>query len=52
MGLGITWRFVVIAGIITPLIWVITTVSLLLTPLITTHEPPSKGGPGLRRTCA
>ena len=30
-----------IRGVISPLIWVITTVTLLITPLITTHEPPS-----------
>ena len=30
-----------------PLIWVITIVTLLITPLITTHEPPSRGS-GLR----
>ena len=32
------------SGIIGPLIWVITIVTLLITPLITTHEPPSRGG--------
>ena len=31
----------VISGIISPLIWVITIVILLITPLITTHEAPS-----------
>ena len=30
-----------ISGAISPLIWVITIVTLLITPLITTHEPPS-----------
>ena len=34
---------VVISGVISPLVWVITIVTLLITPLITTHEPPSKG---------
>ena len=33
---------VVISEVISPLIWVITTVTLLITPLITTHEPPSE----------
>ena len=28
--------------VISPLIWVITIVTLLITPLITTHEPPSR----------
>ena len=37
--LGGSW--VVISGVISPLIWVINTVTLLITPLITTHEPPS-----------
>ena len=37
--LGGSW--VVISGVISPLIWVINTVTLLMTPLITTHEPPS-----------
>ena len=31
-----------ISGVISPLSWVITLVTLLITPLITTHEPPSK----------
>ena len=31
------------SGVISPLIWLITIVSLLITPLITTHEPPSIG---------
>ena len=38
--LGGSW--VVISGVISPLIWVIIIVTLLITPLITTHEPPSK----------
>ena len=38
--LGGSW--VVISGAISPLIWVITIVTLLIIPLITTHEPPSK----------
>ena len=29
-------------GFLSPLTWVITIVTLLITPLITTHEPPSK----------
>ena len=37
--LGGSW--VVISGVISPLIWVITIVTLLITPLKTTHEPPS-----------
>ena len=37
--LGGSW--VVISGVIIPLIWDITIVTLLITPLITTHEPPS-----------
>ena len=36
--LGGSW--VVISGVISPLIWVITIVILLVTLLITTHEPP------------
>ena len=31
---------VVVSGVVNPLIWVII-VTLLITPLITTHEPPS-----------
>ena len=38
--LGGSW--VVISRVISPLIWVITIVTLLITPLITTHEPPSR----------
>ena len=37
--LGGSW--VVISGVISPLIWAIIKVTLLITPLITTHEPPS-----------
>ena len=37
--LGGSWA--VISGVVSPLIWVITIVTLLITPLITTHEPPS-----------
>ena len=37
--LGGSW--VVISGVISPLIWVIILVTLLITPLITTHEPAS-----------
>ena len=32
---------VVISGVISPLIWVISIVTLLIALLITTHEPPS-----------
>ena len=40
MGLlGGSW--VVISGVISFLTWVISIVTLLITPLITTHEPPS-----------
>ena len=38
--LGGSW--VVISGVISPQIWVIAIVTLLVTPLITNHEPPSK----------
>ena len=40
---------VVICGVISPLIWVITIVILLITLLTTNHEPPSRtveGRPG------
>ena len=37
--LGGSW--VVISGTISPLIWVRSIVTLLITLLITTHEPPS-----------
>ena len=36
--LGGSW--VVISGVTTPLIWVITIVTLLISPLITTHHEP------------
>ena len=39
--LGGSW--VLISGVISPLIWVTSIVTLLLTLLITTHEPPSAG---------
>ena len=39
--LGGSW--VVISRVISPLIWVISIVTLLLTLLITTLEPPSTG---------
>ena len=48
-GLGIRWlrvlggSGVVISRVISPLVWVISIVTLLITLLITTHEPPSKG---------
>ena len=34
--------YVVISGVISPSIWAMTTVTLIMSPLITTHEPPSK----------
>ena len=37
--LGGSW--VVISGVLSPLIWVIIIVTLLITPLITAHEAPS-----------
>ena len=37
--LGGAW--VVISGVVSPLIWDITVVTLLITPLITNHEAPS-----------
>ena len=37
--LGGSW--VVISGAVSPLIWVISIVALLITLLVTTHEPPS-----------
>ena len=40
--LGGSW--VVISGVVSPLIWVISVVTLLIIPLITTHEPPSNLG--------
>ena len=39
--LGGSW--VVISRVISPLIGLITIVTLLITSLITTHEPPSRG---------
>ena len=38
--LGGSW--IVISRVISPLIWVISIVTLLITLLITTHEPPSR----------
>ena len=47
-GLGLGWgdpilrgSWVVISGVTSPLVKDITAVTLLITPLITTHEPPS-----------
>ena len=40
--LGGSW--VVISRVISPLIWAITIVTLLITPLLTSHEPPSTKG--------
>ena len=37
--LGGSWA--VISGVISLLIWIISEVTLLITPRITTHEPPS-----------
>ena len=34
--------WVVISGVISPLIWAIIIVTLLIIPLIATHEPPSR----------
>ena len=56
--LGGSW--VVISGVISPLIWVITIGSLLITPLIANHEPPSSrrgwfkqcGGKGFRQSAS
>ena len=41
-GLLLEGSWVVISGVISPLIWVIIIVTLLITQLITTHEPPSR----------
>ena len=38
--LGGSW--LVISGVISPPIWVVTMVTLLITPRITTHESPSR----------
>ena len=39
----LTWRFMgSYSGVISPPIRVISMATLLITPLITTHEPPSK----------
>ena len=40
--LGGSW--VVISGVLSPLIWVIIMVTLITTTLITNHEPPSRVG--------
>ena len=39
--LGASW--VVVGGVIGLLIWVILAATLLITPILTTHEPPSRG---------
>ena len=31
-----------ISGVMSPLIWVVSTITLLITLLMTTHEPPSR----------
>ena len=36
-------RELVISGVVSPLIWVRSIVTLLITLLIATHEPPSRG---------
>ena len=41
--LGGSW--LVISGVISPLTWVISLVTLLITPRITTHELPSRMSP-------
>ena len=38
--LGGSW--VVISGVVSPLVWVLSGVTLLIAPLISTHEPPSR----------
>ena len=38
-SIGLLGFRVVISGVISPLIWIISIVTLLITPLITTHEP-------------
>ena len=40
-ALVLAGSWVVISGVISPLIWVVAIATLLRTPLITTHEPPS-----------
>ena len=40
---------VVISRVVSPLIWVISIVTLLITLPITTHEPPSEGSTGAFR---
>ena len=42
--LGGSW--VAITGVISPLLWVIIVVTVLITSLITTHEPPTRPGLG------
>ena len=42
---------VVISRVISPLIWVISIVTLLITLLITTHEPPSWCVRAFRKSC-
>ena len=37
--LGGSWA--VAGGVISPVTWAVTTVTALITPLITAHEPPS-----------
>ena len=43
--LGGSW--VVIGGVMRPLVWVITIVTLLITQLITTYEPASREYPSI-----
>ena len=47
--LGGSW--VVISGVISPLRWVISIVTLLITVLITTHEPPCRDAPSPAARC-
>ena len=42
VGFRVQGSWVVLSMAISPLIWVISIVTLLITQLITTHEPPSR----------
>ena len=48
-----TWRFMgsYKSRVLSPLIWVTLIVTLLLTPLMTTHEPPSRHVRKAQRDC-
>ena len=39
LGLRVRGSWVVISGVRSPVVWVLTIDTLLITPLITTHEP-------------